>query len=212
MTSDIPVVLFIDFLCGSLLTFLVFKFYFYCWWSPSFLNMDWLKRFINNEEDYPIYKYALCVLGVVISFVVQFSLPAGCLVIKKLLSSELSIFDSVAICSVPTVYIWVDKLRWLWVDYTDGREMKFPFYPGSSTSKSAVEKIRNELIEMHEQVSTEEAKYQEHEVIGYVFRWRTNFSKSLSRQAKIESFILVPLGCFLTCLVGGFIGYWLIHV
>ena len=212
MTIDILKTLFINLLCGSLLTFLLSKFYTYCWWGPSFFNMDWIEGFTRKKEGYPFYQYVLCILGVVTSFTVQFLLPAGCLIIKKLLSSQISIADSVIICSVPVVYLLAETLRWAWIDYTSGREMTVPIYLGSSTSPSSIERMKEQLIELQGDVTTEEIKNQETEVIGYVFKYRKKKTKSLSIIEDVNSFLFVLGGYLVICLIGGLLGYWLLQI
>ena len=97
----------INLILGGLLTISLLNLYRYLWFIPSPFNMDWLKDLYRHKEytdEYSFKSYLACYIFVLLSFSIQISISSIYVSIKRILTSQLSILDSIIICTIPALY------------------------------------------------------------------------------------------------------------
>jgi hypothetical protein len=195
----------LDFIFGFLLTVIIVSQYSSCWFMPSPFNLDVLKYlFIQDKsaEEDSLKKLLFYFALVSISFILQLTIPLGCVLLKRFLTSQISILDIIIICTAPAIWFFYLSIVNLWTDYR-GRKLEFTIYPGSSDK--GFENKYSSLSNTYKDFRIESIDNAELGTQSYKINFTANPPESLPIGRLIREIFLIG-GLLVTCLSGGLIG------
>jgi hypothetical protein len=197
--------LYLNFIFGLLLTVIIVSLHTSCWFLPSPFNLDVLKYLFshkkNSEED--SLKHFLVYLTLIsISFIIQLTIPLGFVLLKKFLTSQISILDVIIICTAPAIWFFYTSLVNLWTDYA-GRRVEFTVYPGSSDK--GFENKYSSLSKKYKDFRIESIDNAEVGTQSYKINFTASPPGSLPIERLIREIFFIG-GLLVTCLSGGLIG------
>jgi hypothetical protein len=128
-----------NFFFGLLLVIVLFSFYSYFWFFPSPFNTNFLSILFNRRDyasEYPFDSLLRCFMFSVVGFVLQITIPLACVMLKKFLTAQLSILDSLMICATPEIYAFCVHIIKLWIACTGRQTIEYIIYPGSNNEEN----------------------------------------------------------------------------
>ncbi len=128
--------------------------------------------------------------------------------LKRLLTSQLSMLDSLMICTIPAICTLCLYIRQLWITYTGGQNIEFIVYQGSNNEENDEEFMyRYSLLGQEyrdfrmELVDASGRK-------AYTMRYKSDPCKGSLIKEMIEV-LFASSGLLAICLAGGLFGWFL---
>jgi hypothetical protein len=122
----------LDFILGLVLTVVLVRLCCDFWFLPSPFNSSLLESLLSEDDNNSLKSFLASLTFVLTSFILQMTIPLGCVTLKRFLTSQLSILDVLIICTTPAICLFCLNLVSLWTYYIGNQKVEFNTHLGSS--------------------------------------------------------------------------------
>jgi hypothetical protein len=194
--------LFLDFILGLLLIVILSSLYVSFWFLPSPFNTSLLESLFSEEDSDSLKSFLLNLAVLLTSCIFQITIPLGCVVLKRFLTSQLAILDVLIICTIPAICLFCISLLRISTNHTGKQKVEFII------DKKSFEKTYS--LSLEGKYKDFKMELVEEKELGLKL-CKVSFTADLPEYLPIELMPeILPIGGLLAiCLSGGLIGYFL---